>query len=393
MMASRLGLVATSQTIAIKMEADRLRREGCDIVDFGPGEPDLPSPEAAKAAAVRAIEEDFTHYVAAAGLHELRTGLARYYAEQWGQPVRAEEVIVGNGGKGVLFAAMLALVNPGDEVIVVSPYWVSFPEQVRLAGGTPRFVAMSSEDGFTLRAGPIAEAVNPATRMIIINSPSNPSGAILPREEARALADLVVEHDLWLVSDETYEALVYEPGDRASMLELRDRLGDRLVFVSAFSKTYAMTGWRVGYGIAAPEVVKAMVTVQSHDTTHAASVSQRAALAALEQAGDAPAAMLEEYRARRELVVDGLNDIPGIRCPRPRGAFYAMPDVRGLMERRGCASARELARVLISEQAVATVPGEAFGVDGHLRISYATSRERIEEGLARLRRFAGPAGS
>ncbi len=386
--ATRLGLVATSQTLAVKAEADRLRAEGVDVIDFGPGEPDMPSPAAVNRAGIAAIESEFTHYTAAAGIPELRRALARHYAGLCGRDIEAAEVLVGVGGKSVLFAAMMALINPGDDVVIFSPYWVSFPEQVRLAGGHPLIVPLDPADGFTLRADALAAALTPATRAVIVNSPGNPSGGILPPEEARRLAELVVEHDLWLISDETYESFLYDPDDAFSMLSLRDLLGERLIFVSAFSKSWAMTGWRVGYAIAEPAVIKSLLTIQSHDTTHTCSISQRAALAALEGAADAPAQTLMLYRARRELLIEGLREIPGVVCPLPRGAFYAFPDVRALANAKGLASSAELSRALISEVAVATVPGEAFGTPGHIRLSYATSEENIREGLSRLRRFA-----
>jgi aspartate aminotransferase len=387
-MASRLDLVQPSPTLAVAAEADKLKRTGAAVLDFSLGEPDLPSPAAVKAAGVKAIEDNFTHYTAAAGILELRQAIAASYAVRLGAPVKPQEVLVGPGAKAVLFAATLALVNPGDDVVIVAPYWVSFPEQVRLAGGRPVFAHTKGEDGFTIRAAAIEEALTPATRVVIVNAPSNPTGGVLPREEAEKLVRLIVERDLWLVSDETYEAFVYDPADQISLLSYRDRLGERLILVSAFSKTWAMTGWRVGYAIAAESVIKGLQTVQSHDATQAASMSQKAALAALTAAADAPRLMLEEYRARRELLVAGLACIPGVRCVPPRAAFYAFPDVTGLMKRRGLPDSVALAAALLKEQAVATVPGEAFGAPGHIRISYAASREAISLGLERFKRFA-----
>ncbi len=387
--ASRLGLIGTSATLAIKMEADRLRRSGRDVIDFGPGEPDLETPSAAKRAAIAAIEDNRTHYTSAAGIAELRTALAERYTLESGREVSPDEVMVGSGGKPLLFATMMSLVNPGDDVLIVSPYWVSFPEQVRLAGGRPIFAEMSSEGGFSICAARIKEALTPATRMIIVNSPANPTGGILPAAEAEALVDLVVEHDLWLISDETYESFVYDPADVASLLAHRDRLADRLVMVSAFSKTWAMTGWRVGYAIASAEVIRWLLKIQSHDTTQAASISQYAALGALENYDqDYLDSALDEYRERRRMICEGLNAIDGVSCALPRGAFYAFPDVRALLDRLGLQTSQDLARTLISEIFVATVPGEAFGAPGYLRFSYATSRSRIEEGLDRLHRLA-----
>ncbi len=343
------------------------------MLDFSVGEPDLPSPAAVKAAGIRAIEDDFTHYTPAAGIPPLRAAIAASYESRFGVPVRPAEVIVGPGAKSVLFATMMALVNPGDDVAIVAPYWVSFPEQVKLAGGNPVYATASSDDGFTIRAEAIERVLTPATRVVILNAPNNPTGGILPREEAERIAALAVERDLWIVSDETYEAFVYDPADAVSMMPLRSVLGDRLVLIAAFSKTWAMTGWRVGYAIAAEPVVAGLLTVQSHDATQAASVS---------------AAMLEEYRVRREIVLEGLASIPGVVCRAPRGAFYAFPDVTAILRTRGFRDTVELSAALLREQAVAVVPGEAFGAPGHIRISYATSRDVIREGLSRLARFA-----
>lgn len=388
-MASRLGLVAPSPTLAVAAEAAKLKRAGAPVLDFSVGEPDLASPAPVKAAGIKAIEDDFTHYTAAPGILELREAIAASYGSRLQVTVAPEEVIVGPGAKAVLFAAMMALVNPGDDVVVVAPYWVSFPEQVRLAGGRPVFARARGEDAFAIRAAAVEEALTPATRVVIINAPSNPTGGVLPRAEAEKLVRLAVDRDLWIVADETYEAFVYDPADQLSLMSWRDVLGERLIVVSAFSKTWAMTGWRVGYAVGAPGVIKGLVTVQSHDGTQAASISQKAALAALRDAAGAPAEMLEEYRARRELIVDGLGGVPGVRCAPPRAAFYAFPDVTGLMQRRRLASAIEVAAALLREQAVATVPGEAFGAPGHIRISYAAARKTIVEGLERLVRFAG----
>lgn len=387
-LATRLGRVSPSATLALKAEAERLQREGRDIIDLGPGEPDFATPPSACAAGVAAIESGFTHYTNPAGIDELRQAIAGHYTARSGQPIAASEVLVGPGGKSMLFAAVLALINPGDEVAIFSPYWVSFPDQVRLAGGVPIFAPTCAEDGFSLRAAQLAAVLTPATRAVVVNSPCNPSGGILARDEAAALVRLVVERDLWLIADETYELFLYDERDRLSLLEFRATLAERLILISSFSKTYAMTGWRVGFSIAAPEITRAMLTVQSHDTTQAASMAQKAAAAALERATAAPAAMLAVYRARRERVMTALARMPGVSCVAPRGAFYAFPDVRELMQRRGVDSSAELARQLLAEEGVSTIPGEAFGAPGHLRLSYATADARLDEGLARLARFA-----
>lgn len=387
-LASRLGLVAPSPTMAVAAEADKLKRAGTPVLDFSIGEPDLPSPDAVKAAGVRAIEQDFTHYTASPGILELRKAIADSYGKRFGLELKATEVMVGPGAKGVLFATMMALVSPGDDVVIVAPYWVSFPEQVKLAGGNPVIAETRADDAFTIRAAAIEAVLTPATKVVILNAPSNPTGGLLPKDEAAKIAQLCVERDLWLVSDETYEAFVYDPADAVSMLSWRAQLGERLIITSAFSKTWAMTGWRAGYAIASEAVVKALVTVQSHDGSQASSITQKAALAAITDAADAPQAMLEEYRVRRQLVLDLLAEVPGAQCLPPKGAFYAFPDVRGILARRGFKDSVELCAALLREQAVALVPGEAFGAPGYVRISYATSRETIREGMTRFAKFA-----
>ena len=386
--ASRLALVAPSPTLAVAAEAAKLKAQGIKVLDFSLGEPDLPSPEAVKRAGIEAIEADFTHYTPAAGIMDLRKAIAASYSKRHGIEIKPTEVLVGPGAKSVLFSAMMTLVNPGDEVVVVAPYWVSFPEQVKLAGGTPVFARTKWDDAFTVRAAAIEAVLTPATKAIIVNHPSNPCGGVLPREEAAKLAKLVRERDLWLISDETYEAFVYDQADASSMLPHREELGERLLVTSAFSKTWAMTGWRVGYAIGAEPVIKGMLTVQGHDATQAASMCQKAALAAATVAADAPKVMLEEYRARREIVLGLLAEIPGVRCLAPRGAFYAFPDVSGAIAARGLKDSVEFCAALLREKHVALVPGEAFGAPGHVRISYAAAREALRDGLARIKEFA-----
>ncbi len=387
-LASRLGLVTPSPTVAMAAEAGKLKAQGIPVLDFSLGEPDLPTPGGIKRAGIRAIEQDFTHYTPAPGIMELRTAIADAYNARFPLRLSGAQVMVGPGAKSVLYAAMLTLVNPGDDVVIVAPYWVSFPEQVKLAGGNPVYAPMSAADGFTIRAAAIEAALTPATRALILNAPCNPTGGILPREEAAAIARLCVERDLWLISDETYEAFVYDDADALSLFSFADQLGDRLVVTASFSKTWAMTGWRVGYAVAAEPVIKGMSTIQSHDATQAASMCQKAALAAIKEEADAPRAMLEEYRRRRALVLSLLEGIPGLRCVAPKGAFYVFPDCTGLLAARGLRDAVELSAALLREKAVALIPGEAFGAPGYVRISYAAGPATIEAGMARLREFA-----
>ncbi len=387
-LSERLATVKPSATIAVKQEADRLRAEGVDIIDFGPGEPDFNAPENVKRAAHRAIDDNLSHYLPTQGLPALRKAIAGRYHERYGADYNDSEVIVTCGGKSALFGAAMALFGPGDEVIIPSPYWVSFPEQVRLAGATPVIMPTSETGGFTARAADAAPLVTGATRGIILCSPSNPTGAVIPQEELAAFADLAQEKDLCLIFDECYENFLYDGAGHASLAREFVRLRDRLVLVSTMSKSYAMTGYRVGYAVAARPLIAAIAIIQSHDSTHPTSIAQAAALEALRGPQDELSRMVGEYRKRRDLIVSGLGSVPGVTCALPAGAFYAFPGVSGLCARLGVNSSIELATLLLREARIATVPGEAFGAAGYLRFSYALSEEKIREGIERLRSVA-----
>ncbi|HKY33270.1 MAG TPA: pyridoxal phosphate-dependent aminotransferase [Candidatus Polarisedimenticolia bacterium] len=387
-LAGRIGLVKPSATIAVKQEADRLRALGVDVIDFGPGEPDFPAPANVKRAAHRAIDEDLSHYLPTQGLPALRRAVAAHYASTYGTDYDASEVIVSCGGKNALFEAALALVEPGDEVIIPSPYWVSFPEQVLLAGGVPVILPASESDGFIPRASQAARLAGPDTKAIILCSPSNPTGAVIPAEEIEAFADLVMEKDLYLVFDECYEKFLYDGRRHASPARHAGRLRDRLILVSTLSKSYAMTGYRIGYAVSCRPIVAALAAVQGHDCTHPTAIAQAAAVEALEGPQDDLRRMIEEYRLRRDLMVEGLRSIPGVTCATPPGSFYAFPGVTGLCQRLGSPDSASLAGRLLAGARIATVPGEAFGAPGFLRFSYALSQERIREGIERLRSCA-----
>lgn len=381
------GLTA-SPTLQVKAEATRLQEQGVDVLDFGPGEPDFDTPAAIRSAAKDALDAGDTHYGPAAGKAALREALAQHVNRNHGGNWNSSEVLVGVGGKGVLFLLMQTLLDPGDEVLIYAPYWVSFPAQVRLAGGRPVFLATDAQQGFIADPQQAAAAIGPRTRAIILNSPCNPSGAVIPPDALRAFARLAAQHDLWLISDETYDRFVYPGYEFLSCAALREPCGDRLVLVNSFSKTYAMTGWRVGYALGPRQVIAGLTRLQSHDATHPTSFAQAAAVVALES-DDAPVReMLEEYTRRRKVILQGLASVPGMECPTPGGAFYAFPDVRELCRRTGCSSSQELAVRLLQDAQVAVVPGEAFGCEGFLRLSYALSVPRIEEGIRRLRAFA-----
>jgi aspartate aminotransferase len=382
--------VGISPTLKVMMEAKALRASGVDVIDFGPGEPDSSTPDNIKRAGVAAIDGDHSHYTQTAGIPELRQAIATHYREQNGADWSPEEVFTGCGGKNVLFLLALALFDPGDRVAMGAPYWVSYPEQVRLCGAEPVIIETREEDGFVLRARDLERSAADV-KAIIVNSPCNPSGVVIPPDEVERLAAFAERTGVMLIADECYDAFHYGPGAFASFTTQQKRLRDRLVLVNSFSKTYAMTGWRVGYALGPKGIISAMTKIQSHDATHTAAVAQMAALEAIRGPQESVANMKEEYRRRRDELVPALNAIQGITCAEPAGAFYVFPNVTGAMRALGCSSSVELASRLMSEIAVATVPGEAFGVPGHLRLSYALAIERIRDGVGRLRTLLGAA--
>ncbi len=389
-LARRLDNVLPSATIAVKEEADRLKRAGVDVIDFGPGEPDFNTPENIKEAAHAAIASDLSHYLPTLGLPELREAIAADYKLKHGTDYTASEVLVSCGGKNALFAAAMALFDRGDEVIIPAPYWVSFPEQIRLAGGVPVTLETTEEAGFIPRARDAERLITPATRGIILCSPNNPTGAVIPEDELERWADLALARDLYLIFDECYEHFLYDGRSHASMARHAARLRDRLVLAATFSKSYAMTGYRIGFAIADRRILSAMATVQSHDATHASSIVQAAALEAVRGPQDDMTRMVKEYDRRRAIMVKGLRAIPGITCLMPAGAFYAFPGVGGLYKRLGVSDSLGVAKALLERARIAVVPGEAFGIEGYLRFSYALAAEKIEIGIARLREAVGP---
>lgn len=384
-LATRLRDVTVSATLALKAESDRLKAAGLSVMDLGVGEPDFDTPEPIRQAARAAMEEGFTHYTATAGIAPLRQALARRYAGLYGTAWTEDEVAVGCGAKNILFALSMALFGPGDDVAIFSPWWVSYPDQVRLAGARPLFIPTKESDEFVPRAAELAARLTPATRAVILNSPCNPTGAVIPASELKAFATLARERDLVIISDEVYEAFTWDGQPHASMASHAALLADRLVVVSAFSKSYAMTGWRVGYAIGARDIVKGAVKILSHDSSQAPSFAQKAALAALEGPQDALAAMRAEYDRRRSFIVEAARAVPGMTVVRPRGAFYLYPNVRGLYPAFHATSSTDVSNALLRHARVATVPGEAFGEEGYLRLSYAASLADLKEAMTRLR--------
>ncbi|MEE9219258.1 MAG: pyridoxal phosphate-dependent aminotransferase [Acidobacteriota bacterium] len=383
-LANRVEQLEMSPTISVMQEARRLRAEGQEIIDFSAGEPDFDTPLPAQESAHQAIRDNLSHYTATPGLASLRQAIAERYRRRHGLETSAEQVFISAGGKMVLYTLLQALVNPGDAVLLSSPYWVSFPEQVRLAAGEPVIVRAREEDDFVPMAADFERVLSPQARVVLLNSPGNPTGAVLPAEQVEAFVDLCRRRSLFLVFDECYEQFVYAPACHVSPARHRQELGERLILVGSCSKTFAMTGWRVGYALAAPAIVRALSKLQSHTITHASNVAQAAAVAAIGTEAESVPAMLGEYQKRRALMLEGLRKLPGVSCREPRGAFYVFPNVRGLYGRLGLGDSIAVAKHLLDEARVATVPGEAFGAPGYLRLSYALAEESLGRGLRRL---------
>ncbi|MGH9380598.1 MAG: pyridoxal phosphate-dependent aminotransferase [Thermoanaerobaculia bacterium] len=372
-----------SATLAVARRAAELRAAGERVIDFSVGEPDFPSPEGAVSAARQALADGFTRYTQVAGIPELRQALARRYAEEYDAPWTQQEVIVTAGAKAALFELALALFEPGVEVVVPTPCWVSFPAQVGFAGAEMVPVATDPADEFRLHAEPLLAAINVRTAAVILNAPCNPTGGVIEVEELERLAEGCAERGVLLIADETYDRFVYGGRPRVSAAVLARQLPDTVVVVGSFSKTWAMTGWRLGYCLGPPALIQALIAIQGHATSNPTSFAMAGALAALEEGEEEFRGRLREFEARRDLVVERLAALPGVECPRPAGAFYAFPHVARLYreDRQGSVA---LASFLLEEARVAVVPGLAFEADDHLRLSFACSREELEEGLDRI---------
>ncbi len=388
MLAERMSNIAGSATLAVAAEADRLRRAGVDVVDFGAGEPDFNTPEHVKAAGIEAIRANFTRYTPSAGILELRQAVCDRYRTDYGVEIPPAEVVITAGGKQSLFNVALALFNPGDEVITHAPCWPTIPEQIKLAGAKPVLVRTYSEDGFAIAPEAIVAAITPRTKAIVLNSPANPTGALISEAATAAIVDAAAQRGIWVIIDLCYERLIYEPVPHNLVKVLLDRHRDRAVLCGSASKAYAMTGWRCGWTIAPAAVVAACNTIQGHATSNIASMTQKAAVVALNGPQDAVTRMLDEYRERRDRVHAWLTAHPGIRCVKPSGAFYLFPDISEVLSPTGVRTAGEFAQALLDQARVAVTPGEAFDAPGHIRISYATSMEQLREGATRILKFA-----
>jgi aspartate aminotransferase len=387
----RINRIQISPTSAVIAEADKLKGRGVDLADFGPGEPDFPTPEHIKKAAIRAIEQNYTKYTPTGGIMPLREAICAWHKRELGSAYEPKECVVNVGGKHSIFNVVSVLVQRGDQVIIPAPYWVSYPDIVKYAGGTPVFVESRPEDGFSVKAAVIEKAITPKTRMVILSSPNNPTGGVIPPDEYERILAACKKHDVWLMGDECYSHFTYEPHKPYSIASAAGSK-ENVIIIGSMSKTFAMTGWRVGYTLATEALVQATVKLQSQSTSNPTSIAQYAALEAMTGSMESVPVMLAEYARRRKRIVEGLRAIDGVTCEMPGGAFYAFPNVAVHLANGGSGQAlakdtTELARLLLDKARVALVPGDAFGAPGYLRLSYATSIERIDEGLRRLERF------
>lgn len=383
-LADRISLISESSTMKVAAEAGKLRSAGVDVVDFGAGEPDFPTPDNIKRAAIDAIHANFTKYTPAGGTPDLKKALCERHKTDYGTNYSPAECLVTVGGKHAIFNLTQALLNPGDEVIIPVPYWVTYKDVVNYAGAKCVFVETNEDDGFTFTAKDIEPYITPKTRLLIINSPSNPSGAVLSRADFEKIYQLTAKHEIWLMTDECYCRFLYEgePFSIAAMPGAKDNV----VVAGSLSKTYAMTGWRIGFALAPKPVITAMGKLQSHSTSNPTSIAQKASIEAVSGSQDSIPAMLDEYRKRRDFVIKRLRAIPGVKTAEPKGAFYAYPNI-SVAFGKGISSAFEFSEKLLSEAHVAVVPGEAFGTNEHIRISYATSIKELERGLDRIDQF------
>ncbi|HLY61249.1 MAG TPA: pyridoxal phosphate-dependent aminotransferase [Terriglobia bacterium] len=381
----RIARISVSSTAAVVIKAEKLKAGGVNLVDFGAGEPDFPTPENIKRAAIEALQQNFTKYTATGGTRDLKQAIVDRHAADFGSNYAPEESLVTVGGKHAIFEAVAATINPGDEVILPIPYWVSFLDIVHYAGGKAVLLETREEDNFAVRAADVEKLVTPKTRMIIINSPSNPAGAVTPDEEMEKLLALAAGRNILLMSDETYCHFIYGGRKPFSLGASKNR--ENLILIGSLSKTYAMTGWRVGYALGSAKLIANMLKLQSHSTSNPTSFAQKGAVEALRGPQDSVQAMLAEYLARRDRIVAGLRAIPGISCVNPEGAFYVYPNVGSFLKKDGLADTTVLAERLLEDAHVAVVPGPAFGTHAHVRLSYATSLEQIDEGLRRLKNF------
>ncbi len=381
----RISRISVSSTATVVQKADKLKASGANVVDFGAGEPDFPTPDHVKQAAVEALHQNFTKYTPTGGIRELKQAIVERHAQDFGSDYSVEECLVTVGGKQAIFQAIAATINHGDEAILPVPYWVSFLDIINYAGGKPVLLETRESENFAVRADALEKLITPKTKLILVNSPCNPTGAVVPPEEMEKLLALAAQHQILLMSDECYCHFLYDGRKPFSLGISKNR--ENLLIAGSFSKTYAMTGWRVGFALGSAKLLANMLKLQSHSTSNPTSIAQKAAVEALRGPQDSVRTMLAEYHRRRDRIVAGLHALAGIQCGLPEGAFYVYPNLGSYLKKNGLADTTVLAEKLLEEAHVAVVPGPAFGTNEHVRISYATSMERIDEGLRRLKDF------
>jgi aspartate aminotransferase len=389
-LAERTLGIKPSVTLAIAAKAGKLRAEGVDVVNFSAGEPDFDTPERIKAAAVDALRKGMTKYTDVKGIEPLREAIAEKYLRDHGLSYRKDEVLVSCGAKHSVYNIMQAVVDPGDEVLIPAPYWVSYSDMALLAGGVSKIIPTTEATSFRITPEQLEAALTRRTRVFILNSPCNPTGATYNRDELLAISRILEKHDCLVLADDIYEKIVYEDFQVYNLVALSPKLRERAIIVNGVSKTYAMTGWRIGYALAPGDVISAAAKIQSQSTSNPTSIAQAAALEALRGPQDEVVMMVQEFEKRRNVIVDRLNSITGIKCLKPQGAFYVFPDISGLFGKmsndKKLASPCDVADYLLEEAKVAVVPGEDFGSKEHIRFSYATSLEDIEKGCRRIQK-------
>ncbi|GAA4708736.1 pyridoxal phosphate-dependent aminotransferase [Brevibacillus fulvus] len=386
-LSKRVSILSPSPTLAITAKANELKRQGVDVVALGAGEPDFNTPQHIIEAAERAMREGKTKYTATAGIPELLKAIQDKFEQDNGLKYTTKQIMVTNGGKHALFNLFMSLLNPGDEVIIPIPFWVSYPEMVKVAEGVPVFVEGLEENAFKVTAEQVKAAITPRTRALVINSPSNPTGSIYTRKELEAIVDVCLSHNILMVSDEIYEKLIYDGHEHVSVASFSKEAYENTVIINGMSKPYSMTGWRMGYAAGNEQLIRAMVDLSSHSTSNPTSFAQYGALAALTGTQEPLNMMKQEFEKRRNRVVELLNSIEGISCLKPEGAFYVFPNVSEAMQKQGFADVDAWAEALLEQEKVALIPGSGFGAKHNVRISYAASMEQLEKGIERIRKF------
>lgn len=390
-LAARINSVQPSKTLAVTARAAELKAAGKNVINFGVGEPDFDTPDNIKTAAIQAIQKGFTKYTAAGGIQELKKAVQSKLARENNLQYELNQIIIGAGAKFSIYSLFQVLLNPGEEVLIPAPYWVSYPDMVLLAGGCPVIVPTAAENNFELTVADLQKNITPRTKILVLNSPANPTGSVYSREKLQAIAEFLTDKDIYIISDEIYEYFLYEKTQFYSIAQFSPEIKAKTIVINGVSKSYSMTGWRIGYAAGPAGVIKAMETLQSQSVSNPASIAQAAAVEALNGDQASVKKMLAAFRERRDFIVGAFQKIPNVLCPYPQGAFYVFPDVSALYgktyKERRIAGSLEFADALLNEKLVAVVPGEAFGNDKHIRLSYACSLENIKEGLARIAEF------